>query len=71
MASAMSSSDLTEESVNAITDLFQAIKLLKQLDIKSRGINTLEDAKCKLLRFVKKNEEQEGKTHFTGVCCFD
>ena len=51
----MSATLITEETINGVTDLFGAFKLLKQFDITSSGVTNLEDAKCRLLEYMKQH----------------
>ncbi len=46
---------LTEETIDELTDLFQAFKWLQKLQINSQGIKDLEDAKCRLLQYLQDN----------------
>ena len=44
---------LTENDINDINDLFAAFKLMQSLGVSPRGVTCLEDAKCRLLQYIK------------------
>lgn len=62
----MSATLISEDTVNNLSDLFDAIKLLKKLDVSASGVTSLDDAKCRLLRFMKEHESNAGK-ELSGV----
>ena len=44
---------LSESQVDGLTDLFTAFQLLHRLNINPKGITDLEQAKCRLLQYLK------------------
>ena len=48
-----SSSELTENDINNLGDLLQAFQLMQSLEVDYRGVSSLEDAKCRLLQYIR------------------
>lgn len=57
---------LTEDSIDAISDLFQAFQQLQTFGINPKGVSSLEDAKCRLLQYIKE-QYGAGKHRHTNV----
>ena len=58
--------ELTENDINAITDLFQAFKLMQELGVSPNGVASIEDAKCRLLQYIQERFGA-GKPRHTSV----
>ena len=62
------SSELDEEKVTSLVDLFEACQLLQQHDLDLKGISCLEDAKCRLLKHIQ-DTSGAGKQKHSSVSC--
>ncbi len=58
--------DLTEGDIDNITDLFAAFKILQKLQVSPKGLTNLEDAKCRLLQYIRERYGA-GKRHQANV----
>ena len=59
---------LSEEEINDMNDLFVAFKLMQSLGINPKGITCLEDAKCRLLQYIK-DKYGAGTQRHSNVSC--
>ena len=54
---------LTEDDITEMNDLFAAFKLMQSVGINVRGITCLEEAKCRLLQYIKDKYGAGTKKH--------